>query len=1404
MKSNRKVTQKRRSLTVREKSDEFSKQKLSKLDNKLLKSKPNPRTNADSAASKNASNSVRKLASLKKKISGLKKNVMAHKTESKGSVSKIQKQFPKNRNKECCKEEDMAYCLTEMQKTAINNRTISPLKTKSDLSKTTSGVCVTKTVLPESNSDIKAEDVSSVVDCVNLSTYTPTTRSVSGGKSGKLLEGLPNSTRKVNSYTCNKNNKKYNSKLRARNIDNPKALIIIQNMKRGHWCVRRAQREASLNALAKVHLLYENGCRSNGTGETSDRVKDGGGVLYHRKHEEKRKTEPKKTPYKQNNSNKIAKKKKERIKRIRREIMNGEIFDTKSCKRMANLNAQAILSASYCQEQWRKERLEKKVSSPVAVRYERVEAFSVHSSITESTKEREMHVTTCNAQLVVTPHKKNECMKVEKTSSVSKGKRHQTKTAKIRNMSVNRFEVGRQQKTQLEVQTTIPSDIIPISCQMQTISSSSESNHAVTSTGLGKVGMAQYTEVTKVQINRRKEMEVKEEMGSQKKKESILANDDVAITHMYHYQTKAANQSYRLQMQTTYKPILASKYTSPERQQQKTKRNVSSTGHVLHPVMHGSQNYYNYSNHNSVVPSSSPQSFMNPNMNGMNNMAMVGVGPISTNYRSSLSVPHFGHSPSMPYTPSEYNGYYQSPGPILQPVLDPCLIHKPVPCHPPQHHHLHPPPPPPSQPHNQYPNGDRCLSRHALTPTPSFPMESIPQPHYPQETMNHNNLSHCFNHDVPHGSPSMAYYPHDVSHSANPPPPPPTYSHENISQNNNVPRGFRQDLLSHNNHQFLQNEISNPPRPHYPHDPLPPHNLPPHGFRQDCISSNVPHHHYSQDIPTRTQAPLPYTGLPDVLPPSSSTNSCYSKEHIVVPSQQRLGNQPSSCPSFPPNSSATHPTFHGTIHNSNFYCQPNNASVQQYHHSQPQNTMYPKHQINNIPRDYSPGPTYHELTPVITSRQKEIRTKTAPPEVSVPQVPKAEPVTPPEVKESQQRVQFPSNPRSSGCNDPKFPQSEPDKVIRGEYGQESPQCSNPDSVLNRQITSNSKKDLPLDHTMNQNVPSFSLQNENQSTSSPRTSNFKNHNIASNFSNLKNDEELKRKRRMRKSNVLDHNTSSSDSETCSNSLTNGSESFQESKLLVSKVKTKQKQPKKMFHLNKQRNVAVEKQVKNKIKFVNNTNTNNLQINGSFSSLKQELAKKNGKKKYSNGWSWEGDPYEKLVLFSNDDPPRYIKCFPAMRHLEGDIIRVRDCVLLKSGPKKTDLPFVAKIVALWESIEDGEMMMSLMWYYRPEHTEQGRRPQDMEDEIFASKHRDVNSVACVEDKCYVLTFAEYCRYRKGVKLIEEELNPKSSVVPQTEEVYPRVSRLPPGRVSPEMIFFCRKVYDFRQKRLLKNPM
>ena len=47
----------------------------------------------------------------------------------------------------------------------------------------------------------------------------------------------------------------------------------------------------------------------------------------------------------------------------------------------------------------------------------------------------------------------------------------------------------------------------------------------------------------------------------------------------------------------------------------------------------------------------------------------------------------------------------------------------------------------------------------------------------------------------------------------------------------------------------------------------------------------------------------------------------------------------------------------------------------------------------------------------------------------------------------------------------------------------------------------------------------------------------------------------------------------------------------------------------------------------------------------------------------------------------------ECYPEIRHVDGDVIYVRDCVLLRSGPKDTDIPYVAKVTAFWEHPHDG---------------------------------------------------------------------------------------------------------------------
>ncbi|XP_035285216.1 bromo adjacent homology domain-containing 1 protein isoform X2 [Anguilla anguilla] len=192
----------------------------------------------------------------------------------------------------------------------------------------------------------------------------------------------------------------------------------------------------------------------------------------------------------------------------------------------------------------------------------------------------------------------------------------------------------------------------------------------------------------------------------------------------------------------------------------------------------------------------------------------------------------------------------------------------------------------------------------------------------------------------------------------------------------------------------------------------------------------------------------------------------------------------------------------------------------------------------------------------------------------------------------------------------------------------------------------------------------------------------------------------------------------------------------------------------------------------------------------------------RRRATNGWLPVGVPTEKEVFIVGEEETALRRCYEGVQR-DGEVIRVRDTVLLRSGPRKKSLPYVAKISALWEDPETGEMMMSLFWYYRPEHTQGGRNPSmHCENEIFASRHQDENSVACIEDKCYVLTLAQYCRFCALVKRRGEGLPESAPVVPPSPEYAVPAHRRVPANIDPDLVFLCRHVYDFRYGRILKN--
>lgn len=192
---------------------------------------------------------------------------------------------------------------------------------------------------------------------------------------------------------------------------------------------------------------------------------------------------------------------------------------------------------------------------------------------------------------------------------------------------------------------------------------------------------------------------------------------------------------------------------------------------------------------------------------------------------------------------------------------------------------------------------------------------------------------------------------------------------------------------------------------------------------------------------------------------------------------------------------------------------------------------------------------------------------------------------------------------------------------------------------------------------------------------------------------------------------------------------------------------------------------------------------------------------------------------------DQPPVFRQCYSSIQHItEKDVIKSNDCVILRSEPGGA--PYLAKVKWFWEepttgrmlhsinpfihhSSSLGEIQMSLIWYYHPEHTELPESIQKgfFPNELLASRYWDCVSVACIEDKCYVLNFNEYNRYclrEKSVNLFEhsETIGQlKSLLNKSTTTIHHR--SLPAKTVGHQNIFFCRYVYDYRVNRILKNP-
>lgn len=69
-----------------------------------------------------------------------------------------------------------------------------------------------------------------------------------------------------------------------------------------------------------------------------------------------------------------------------------------------------------------------------------------------------------------------------------------------------------------------------------------------------------------------------------------------------------------------------------------------------------------------------------------------------------------------------------------------------------------------------------------------------------------------------------------------------------------------------------------------------------------------------------------------------------------------------------------------------------------------------------------------------------------------------------------------------------------------------------------------------------------------------------------------------------------------------------------------------------------------------------------------------------------------------------------------------------------------------------------------------------------------------------KHVLINYYLYFRYRKSIRAIEQGIEEVPSIVPALKQ---STGHEVPFNTNSELILFCRRVYEFRLRRLIKNP-
>ena len=525
-------------------------------------------------------------------------------------------------------------------------------------------------------------------------------RTLNSNNKQKDKKSVKNKTKTVKqNSTKNKSPKAKNksNKVKAKSSTKP---LKDKQQKNGTTFEVRGHRLASLNATAKVRLLCENESEKNETIEESFNSCKGKQMTNKETNRKNDKRSDGKSSKKSDNSKALVpvdNSKKQLAVRKRKLIDDSIEIIPRSCKRMASLNASAIMAASYSPERFKRSKSvesNQSNSSVEMVREMQTYSHTVSRFETSVNGINGIHVNHVNQvsqqNSLILKAQKHETIETVKQLKVSN-------KIKDRLLGIARFEreeMAKQKKKDSKNQSSRSRD-------------QSIGDQSLVPGGEVSGFQATNVQVTKVtHINTSQGVKNVAKNSKDKKSghqiDSILESDS-SVVHKYQVQTKAT-----IQMQTTYNasdvPTIANVTTITATQPTAT----TGTGprmqfhladaQVIPNLNSGQPTYFNlggptpavvqlHNNHYQTMGAST--SSLTPMPTQFINLS----DPYSTHYSSAFSVPHFATHSHPTQTPFNYfnAGLYQPAGPLLQAFQDPCLIHKPIPFHPPapQVSHIH-------------------------------------------------------------------------------------------------------------------------------------------------------------------------------------------------------------------------------------------------------------------------------------------------------------------------------------------------------------------------------------------------------------------------------------------------------------------------------------------------------------------------------------------------------------------------------------------------------------------------------------------------------------------------------------------------------------------------------------------